>query len=220
MTPRRIHVLLEGPTEEAFIHAGLYEELRDRGLNPSWTIVQTGTTARGGPARGGVGSWPKFEGEVRKLLAERPRYAVVTMLCDFYAFPHRQIPGITPCTSADPYAKVAHVEKAMEQAIGDSRFISHLVLHEAEALVFAAAEQLSRCISRPQLAVELAKQLAEAGGNPELVNDGPETAPSKRLLKAFPGYDKQRHGPQAIKELGWAELRRQCRHLDEWIKRL
>ena len=219
MTRRRIHVLLEGQTEEALWHAGLYEELRDRGAHPACTIVQTGVTAGGGPARGGIGNWAKVEDELRKLLTESPAWDVVTTFFDFYGFP-KQIPGMAPCTSTDPYEQVAHMERAMAQAIGDPRFVPHLILHETEALVFAAAHHLGACLDRPQLAADLAKQLADAGGNPELVNDSLETAPSKRLLKAFPGYNKVLHGPQAIQALGWAELRRQCRHLEEWFQRL
>lgn len=219
MTPRRIHVLMEGPTEEALIHAGLSDELLGCGVHPYFSIVQTGMTAAGGPARGGIGNWRKVEQELRKLLAERPRYDVVTTFFDFYAFP-RRIPGMTPIASTDPYVQVAHMEQAMARAIGDPRFVPNLLLHETEALVFAAAQQLSACLNRPSLATNLAKQLADAGGNPELIDGGSQTAPSKRLEKAFRGYIKQTHGPQAIKELGWAHLRRQCRHLDEWFQKL
>jgi uncharacterized protein DUF4276 len=60
-------------------------------------------------------------------------------------------------------------------------------------------------------------QDVKAAGGPELVNDGPETAPSKRLLRYWPTYVKTMDGPLAIAELGVAKLRAQCPHLDAWL---
>ena len=69
------------------------------------------------------------------------------------------------------------------------------------------------------LAEKLAQQVIDAG-NPELINDGPATAPSKRLLAAYPAYNKTQDGPLAIAELGLPALRSQCPHLDTWLQRL
>jgi Domain of unknown function (DUF4276) len=62
--------------------------------------------------------------------------------------------------------------------------------------------------------------VAWAAGGPELVNDGPDTAPSKRILKAYPTYRKVVDGPDAIELLGLGALRTVCPHLDAWLKRL
>jgi Domain of unknown function (DUF4276) len=142
----------------------------------------------------------------------------VTTLLDYYGLP-ADTPGLATRPHGDPYAKVAHVEQAMAEAISDRRFVPNLVLHETEAWVFAAAQQLGEWFDNPTVAAELRKQVDEAGG-PELVNDGHDTAPSKRLLKAYRAYDKTQDGPNAISDLGVPALRAVCPHLDEWLSRI
>jgi hypothetical protein len=114
---------------------------------------------------------------------------------------------------------VEYVERALAAAIGDARFIPHLSLHETEAWVYAAAEQLAELLDVRGLAAKLRAEAAAAGG-PELVNDSLATAPSKRLLTHYPAYDKPLDGPLAVCELGLGELREQCPHLDRWPARI
>ncbi|HEY3748029.1 MAG TPA: DUF4276 family protein, partial [Pseudonocardiaceae bacterium] len=100
----------------------------------------------------------------------------------------------------------------MSTAIGDRRFVPHLTLHELEAWVFAAADQLGEWLGNPELAAQLKSDSAAAGG-PESVNGDPETAPSKRLCRYQRGYLKLEDGPAAIIELGVPKLRAKCPHL-------
>ncbi len=71
----------------------------------------------------------------------------------------------------------------------------------------------------PKLAAVLTAQVTAAGG-PELVNDSPQTAPSKRILDAYPAYRKTQDGPLAISGLGLDALRAACPHLDAWLWQL
>lgn len=119
----------------------------------------------------------------------------------------------------DAAAKVEHVERAMKAEIGDERFLPNLVVHETEAWVLAACEQLGSLYGDPALARKLRLEIDKAGG-PELVNNGPSTAPSKRLMRHRPDYVKTLHGPLAIDDLGLSALRAQCPHLDQWLAQL
>ena len=58
------------------------------------------------------------------------------------------------------------------------------------------------------------------GLSPEDVNDGPDTAPSKRLERLLPGYSKPLHGPLATEGAGLAALREACPRFDGWVRRL
>ncbi len=107
----------------------------------------------------------------------------------------------------------------MAAAIADKRFVPNLVLHETEAWVLAAHDQLGTLYGDDGLARKLRREV-EAAGGPELVNDGPSTAPSKRLLRHRPDYLKTLDGPIAIADLGLPALREQCPHLDQWLLRL
>ena len=59
-------------------------------------------------------------------------------------------------------------------------------------------------------------------GSPELIDDGPQTAPSKRIAAEFPDYEdaKTRVGPQAAARIGLTQIRSQCPHFDAWLERL
>ena len=118
----------------------------------------------------------------------------------------------------DPHETVRHVEEALKAVIGDQRFMPNLVLHELEAWVFAAADQLGELLGG-ELAMKVRDDVVHAGG-PELVNDGPVTAPSKRLMSYCPRYVKTTDGPLAISALGVESLREQCPHFDSWLRKL
>ena len=82
--------------------------------------------------------------------------------------------------------------------------------------MFAAADEVGQFLG-PELTERLRADVRAAGG-PELVNDGPTTAPSKRLLDYCPGYVKTVDGPLAIQDLGLVRLRAECSHLDAWLR--
>ncbi|MFJ1762790.1 DUF4276 family protein [Amycolatopsis sp. NPDC088138] len=214
---RRLHILVEGQTEEIVVNNVLEPYLRGRGWTVSQSIVVTKRSASGSTHRGGVSHWAKVEREIR-LLLRNTDLQVLTTLFDFYAFPD-DAPGMASRPAADPYKRVEHVEKAIFAQIGDPRLVPHLILHELETWVFAAAEQLGWLFPDPGLAERLKADVLNAGG-PELVNDHPSTAPSKRLASYCGTYSKTNDGPLAIADLGIDSLRAQCPHLDKWLTTL
>ena len=52
-----------------------------------------------------------------------------------------------------------------------------------------------------------------------MINDNPQTAPSKRILSLFPGYDTL-YGALTAIEIGLAKIREQCLLFDGWVARL
>lgn len=112
--------------------------------------------------------------------------------------------------------RVEHVEAAIAKHCDDRRFIPHLTLHEAETWVFAAGRYLADVAGDARLHGRLQADIRRASG-PENVNDGFDTAPSKRLLRYWSRYDKVLDGPLAVAEFGLAGLRQECPHLDAWL---
>lgn len=214
---RRLHLLLEGQTEETVVRDVLDPYLAGLGWHVSYSIIKTKRPAVGASYRGGVTSWKHVEREIRLLLHDTS-IDVLSTLIDYYGFP-ADAPGMADRPTGDAMARVDHVERALADAIMDRRFRPHLVLHEIEAWVFAAASELGACFDDDQLAGRLISD-AHAAGGPELVNDDPRTAPSKRLLRYYPRYVKTLDGPLAIAELGVAALRAKCPHLNSWLASL
>lgn len=60
----------------------------------------------------------------------------------------------------------------------------------------------------------------EFEGHIEAINDSPESAPSKRLKKIMPGYDKVAWGVTAAKDITLEVLRNECSWLNRWLTKL
>ena len=214
---RCLHLLLEGPTEETVVRDFLGPYLQEVGWDVRASKIITKRAASGRTHRGGVGSWSHLEGEIRRHLRD-PNLTILSTVIDYYAFP-ADAPGMATRPTGDARVRVEHVEQTLSSAIGDDRFLPHLTLHELEAWVFAAADQLGELYGSGKITAELRRDIAKAGG-PELVNDGVSTAPSKRLIKYRPSYMKTIDGPLAVASLGLPGLRAQCPHLDAWLTQL
>lgn len=55
---------------------------------------------------------------------------------------------------------------------------------------------------------------------PELINDGMETAPSKRIINCISCFDKANIGVDVLGKIGVENIARKCRHFSEWMKRV
>lgn len=53
--------------------------------------------------------------------------------------------------------------------------------------------------------------------SPEDINDGAQTAPSKRILELFPQYDKPLYGALVATSLGVERLKQTCPHFGAWV---
>jgi hypothetical protein len=73
----------------------------------------------------------------------------------------------------------------------------------------------------PQGVDRLRASLGDAW-EPEDVNDGRETAPSKRIVAIDKTYEysKSTVGPNVASSIGIPRLRDRCKHFDEWISAL
>lgn len=214
---RRLHILVEGQTEETVVRNMLEPYLRTHGWSVSYSIVTTKRPAAGPAHKGGVTGWGQLTREIPRLLRDSS-LDVLTTLLDYYAFP-ANAPGMASRPNGSALERVEHVEQALAKHFDDPRFLPHLVLHELETWVFAASEQLGWLFADETLTATLQNDVVSAGG-PEGINDHPETAPSKRLARYCAGYTKTTDGPLAIADLGVERLRGQCPHLDSWLRRL
>jgi hypothetical protein len=208
---------VEGQTEEAVVRDVLEPYLAARGGSVSTSILATKRPASGGKHRGGVSTWAKIRREVDLLLRDSSLDVLTTMI-DYYGLPGDS-PGMADRPAGDPYEQVAHVEGAIAAAVGSPRLRPHLVLHETEAWVLAAGGLTAERFGKPQLGSRLGA-IVESAGGPERVDDGPQTAPSKRLEQLFPTYDKVVDGPAIIAEAGIESVLAQCPHAREWLESL
>jgi hypothetical protein len=132
-------------------------------------------------------------------------------------------PGYTDAAAkADPYDRVATLEHAFEEDVGDRRFIAYIQLHEFEALLFAQPERFDEHYGEHEAAIASLVDLHESFSTPELIDDGENTAPSKRIGEVIPAYlrEKPIAGPIIAGAITIERIRQECGHFNEWLSRL
>ncbi len=217
----RLYVLVEGRTEEKFVKDVLGPHLNARGVWVTPIIVTTRQDRLTGQKSHGGGRWKDWRKDLHKLTAAESGPGVrFTTLFDLYGlpsdFPQRDAPVSIPGTAH----RAQELEKAMADSVGDWRLRPYLQRHEFEALVLACLKPLRELLDpsdRPGVDA-LKASLGQMG--PEDVNEGLETAPSKRLQAHIPGYEKTLHGPLALEATGLATVRAACPRFDAWVKTL
>jgi hypothetical protein len=208
----RVCIVCEGATEVEFVKSCLTPHLLPFGVNAYPTIVR----APSGRHRGGRVTVDRL---ARFIAHEYSAADRLTTLVDFYGF-----------QDAD-----GRTRQELEQAIADGvaanltagfdpRFIRPYVqMHEFEGLLFSDVEQF-QCVldgwsaNVRQTLTEIRARFA----TPEDINNHRETAPSRRILAAFPEgtYSKTEHGPLIADAIGLAVIRQHCPRFDGWVKML
>jgi len=220
MTPR-LHVTAEGPTEERYVNSVLVDHLGGFQVVTDVRSVKTGRK-RGVDYRGGMTNYPKARQDILNWMKEDQKPdAFFTTMFDLYALPD-DFPGYADARrELDPYRRVAVLEAALKQDFGHRRFLPYVQLHEFEALILADPQRLDWVYLEHEGAIQRLVEMVE-GQNPELINDRPEAAPSKRIIEEIPAYEHQKAsvGPVVAGKVGLAVLKERCRHFSAWLGQL
>lgn len=229
MKAKIIHILCEGQTEQGFVEDVLRPYLQEKGVKGVKSILIT--TNKKKNARGGMLTYNHALTDLNllqqtKMDGDYERHVFTTMF-DLYALPD-DFPGFaTRRIIQDPYLMVDLLEQDFADAVNDRRFIPYIQLHEFEALLFCGIEHLKKLYPGCEKRCEQLVEDLERIGNPELINNCPKTAPSKRIIRAIEGdkkthynYNKPKTGRYVTKNIGIDELRSKCKHFDEWIEKL
>lgn len=207
-------IVVEGQTEDRFVGDVLAPHLWTRGIHIQPIIVKTSRTAGRASAKGG-GSWKHWRKDIGNTLTSS-QFVCVTTMIDFYGYPDD---GPARCSAPHTDECVVNRERGMAADIsGGDRFLPFVVLHEFEALVFAAASAASDLPANVRK--HCAGVLAQYDQNAESINDGPTTAPSKRLKSEWSGYSKVRDGVAITASAGLPVVRSHAPRFDRWLSRL
>lgn len=218
----RLHLVVEGQTEKEFVkrvlapHLGQYQVFAD---------ARCVMTSKKGAYwhRGGLLNYAHAETDLRLWMKEDQNAdAWFSTMFDLYALPtnfpdFEQIGG-----GRDPYDRVERLENAFASRLGHRRFIPYIQLHEFEALIFVDVQRLSTEFMERKVDISTLVQIVQDAGNPEIIDDGSETAPSKRIISKVPEYASRKPsaGPLVVEKIGLGALRQKCVHFAKWISRL
>lgn len=221
---KQLNVFCEGQTEQGFCVQVLQPHLFPAGDGIVHTLA---VGEKDHHHLYGLGRRTKYE-RVRKFILNtikqrQGRNVYFTTLFDLYALPN-DFPGkaVPVRNAANPTPYVLALQQAFEQDINFHRFIAHLQLHEYETILFAEPEAFAIRFENCEEKVELLKAVAASETSIEHINDGRDTAPSKRIIDILPEYDglKSTAGPDIAEFIGVAKIRAACPHFDRWLVRL
>lgn len=221
----RLNFIVEGQTEERFVNTVLSDHLADLSIIAVAHCVTTRRERRAPHIkyRGGLTTFRHARDDIRRWVREDGgASARFTTMFDLYGLP-TDFPRYADAErESDPYARVEILEAALSEAIGDRRFIPYIQLHEFETLLFADPKKLDTQFPERVTEIQRLAETVTVLGDPELVNDGPTTAPSKRITAAIPEYGSRKAsaGPIIAAKIGLPVLRSQCPHFSEWLDRL
>lgn len=212
----RVLVSVEGQTEETFVREVLRPHLWAHNVDIQAVILSTKRTKRGNKFKGGLISYRQASQEIITLLFDKQVVAVSTMY-DLYGLPN-DFPEKNTVLPIRGIEKAVYLESAFKKKMKASRFHPYFQVHEFEALLLFVCPEHTASLFSDNNQLEELNQIKQNFPSPEDINDGPQTAPSKRLLRLYPEYNKPLYGTLAVLDTGLDIIRSECLHFHNWLK--
>lgn len=87
-------------------------------------------------------------------------------------------------------------------------------------MVFSSDKGFNELFDKGEADIKRLNEIISEFPNPEDIDNGPNTAPSKRLKEAIPGYDKVLYGTGLLQIIGIETILSKCPHFKEWINKI
>ncbi len=213
---RRLVFIAEGDTEEEFVYNLLTPYFNDKGYyDISCFKIKH--------SNGGVSKYSSIREDIMRVVHEKD--VVLTTMLDFYKIPH-DTPGFSVTTSdASHLQQVLLMEKAMLDDVAQHfkqaplHFVPYLQLHEFEAILFSSDRGIIEYFNGTAN-ISLFHKIQKENPNPEDIDSGEATAPSKRMNLVIPDYEKPLYGNSLAMSIGLDIIMDKCPHFRNWIRRL
>lgn len=212
-----LHIIVEGQTERQFAYEVLLPHLSSYGIVGIVQIITT--SAQSKTYRGGVGTYTQIKQNVKRALGRKG--CMVTTMLDLYGLP-QDMPGSKIISPEIPgIQQVNLLESLFGEDIADRRFIPYIQLYEYETLLFSDIQVIDSIIGiNGPTQIQKLRDILTIAGEPEKINDNPNTAPSKRLHHLYPSYQKNPYNLLILKKIPFQTIRSACPHFNSWITTL
>ena len=201
----RLAISVEGPTEEEFVKVVLAGHLRAKGVEPQPVLIGTG----------GNVTAERLTSDMARLYWN---FDAVTSLVDFYGFRDKTDRSVE-CLERHLLEKVrARIRRPREW--DETMVFPYIQRHEFEGLLFSDVNAFTSVMDAPEESIVELCRIRSQFQTPEDIDDGSETAPSKRIMRAISMYRKALHGPLIAETIGLDAIREECPRFDQWVERL
>lgn len=212
----RVNFIVEGQTEETFVQRILGPYLAEFGVYCFPRCVETSRRSQQ-IYRGGLVSYDKARNDILRWL-KQDKSAWCTTFFDLYRLPNT-FPGYANHAELKGSTRASAMEQEFLNDVGNERFLPHIQPYEFEGLLFSSPAALASVAGNQNLLASF-QAIRNSYPSPEDINDGPATAPSKRLLHSWRGYDKPAYGPRIAEQIGINTILQECPHFRNWITSL
>ena len=219
----RVLIIVEGSTERAVVEQVFAPHFGGHGIWLHAKVV-------GKPGhKGGIRNFELVRKEVIALMNQE-KHSFISTFFDYYGLP-ASWPGISKAQGKPAHEKARIIETAMLENVRSilsesdnlNRFLPYVQMHELEALLYANPLVMASVFECPNLASSFSEVVRQCGECEE-IDDNPDTAPSRRIARLFPGYRKgsslNAHAPIIIKQIGVDAIRQACPHFNTWLSKL
>lgn len=217
----RVYIICEGPTEETFIKELLAPEFLQFNINLVPCLIRKGKSNRR-DTKGGAVKYQRILNDLKLYLIDKNAFC--TTFFDFYGL-DKNFPGKARAISnggdADQKFQtfLQDFSSQLQKDLPDSyrRIIPYVQMYEFEGVLFSDPSILANNIN-----VEVAKvvTICEEFSTPEDINNSKETAPSKRIEKLCPSYDKVIQGNMTALDIGYQKIASECPLFASWVERI
>ena len=114
---------------------------------------------------------------------------------------------------------LAAARSVLGEDVADRRVIFNVLMHEFEGLLFSDPQAIAK-VTRAEKVLDSLMGVVESFQTPEDIDNGRDTAPSKRLVAIGTNYGKVVHGARIAGEIGLDAIRSKCPHFNSWMLRL
>jgi len=214
----RLHIVAEGQTEEEFVNSVLALHLGTLQIVTDVRCIETSRNRRR-IFRGGFLGYAQLKRDLERWMKEDDNAdSFFSTMLDLYKLPG-DFPRHAQLRSKAPVERALALEQSFATDVNRQRFVPYIQLHEFEALLFADPVCFSSRFLNQEAAVQELIKITNEFGNPELIDDGEHTSPSKRIIARIPEYEgsKATAGPLIAGKIGIPKLRQRCEHFDGWV---
>lgn len=194
-----INILCEGQSEESFIKKILAPYIEPNGIYLKPVVL------------GGVSRYSHIRRDLKRLGQDSS--SILTTMLDYYKLP-QDVPGVSVYTTdkqINPAEIALYIEEKIKEDLHNElsciEFFPYIQMHEYEALLLSSVDNFRNIGMKPLSVTKLKKDIQKFP-TPEHVNNSEQTAPSKRILKVYPYYQKVLDGAIVAESIGIDPIRK------------
>lgn len=217
-----VYILTEGQSEEKLLKTIVEPMLWQYNIFIKPFCMKTSRDQKGGAV-----NYDRLLKNARNIL-NQDKSCYLTTFFDFYKLDNTFPNYLEMQKMSDIYQKITCLEQGLKTELVNKlecrseRFIPYIQPHELEALLFSNVSVFDSVNHQWHSHIAQLQAICDNYENPEYINDGIMTAPSKRLdnILTNPKYKKTTHAPLIAEQIGLPTIETACPHFCSWLNQL